>query len=511
VSAFRRRIRRAIVATRGVPLVRGAVRALFRAGAARAAARLAATPGVRSVYVRHGHPSSPTFVPGLSDLDLTLVLDEAAAEDPDAIARVAAALEHVARAHPYAHPADARLTSARELARLTRSYEAPFTLLVTPDDWRLVAGEESRSEHARPFPARRVARHPEFARWWREVLPRHALRRPPRGEPASLRPFFRGAVKQRLHFLAARGRALPGRRGYVEEQVAEPAFAGDPATAALLRELRRGAYARRRGADAVVAALFHRTLADAEAFYRDHGVADADHDAPFTGDGSAHGPRGESSAAAAAIAARLAECPRLAERVEGAIVYPLPCVDPAFHQADLVLPDGADAERVRAILDALLAGLDGRESSAQGHPFAVSLVPRAAAESILAWEASPFPFLPEHVAVHGRAVLGATMPRALARGRHDAEILEWLRDFLPCHLFTLKRRAAHASRTVNALQLAAVRRYLETGDLVTEPGAYRDVAEDERRPVAERQVRLFEEYDRVEALLATGGVHAVGA
>lgn len=509
MKALRKRLRRAIVATHGVPLVGRAVRTAFRIAAERAVRRLASAPGVRSVYVRHGHPGSPTFVPGLSDLDLTLVLHESAAESPSAIALAGAAVERVSRLHPYAHSSDARFTSASELARLTREYEAPFTLLVTPDDWRLAAGEEARTERAREFPAERVARHPEMNRWWREVLPRHALRRASEGEPATVRPFLRGAAKQRLHFLLARGRAPARRGGYVENRDAVAAFEDDPETLALVRGVLSDSF-RSRDRRAVAAAFLRRALRDAELFFAGGGGSDGVGGGP--GREPARDPAG--AAAAAAIARRLAGCPRLASLLEGAIVYPLPFVAPAFHQADLLLPENASAERVGEILASLEEGLGGREADAEGHPFAVSLVPRAAAASPLAAAGSPFPFLAEHVALHGRAILGARAdaiaPAPLAS---DDERRSALRDWLPCHLFTLKRRAERESRTVNALQLVAVRHYLESGEIETDALRLREraIGADPGPAPAERQVFLSREYARVESLLREGESHALRA
>ena len=525
MKALRKKLRRAIVATHGVPLVGRAVRTAFRIAAARAVRRLASAPGVRSVYVRHGHPGSPTFVPGLSDLDLTLVLHESAAESPSAIALAGAAVERVSRLHPYSHSSDARFTSASELARLTREYEAPFTLLVTPDDWRLAAGEEARTERARGFPAERVARHPEMNRWWREVLPRHALRRASEGEPATVRPFLRGAAKQRLHFLLARGRAPARRGGYVENRDAVAAFEDDPETQALVLGVLRDSF-RTRDRRSVAAAFLRRALRDAELFFAGGGGSGGaggggSGGAGACGSGAAgRGPERESArdpagaAAAAAIARRLAGCPRLASLLEGAIVYPLPFVAPAFHQADLLLPENASAERVGEILASLEEGLGGREADAEGHPFAVSLVPRAAAASPLAAAGSPFPFLAEHVALHGRSILGARAdaiaPAPLAS---DDERRSALRDWLPCHLFTLKRRAERESRTVNALQLVAVRHYLESGEIETDALRLREraIGADPGPAPAERQVFLSREYARVESLLREGESHALRA
>jgi hypothetical protein len=50
----------------------------------------------------------------------------------------------------------------------------------------------------------------------------------------------------------------------------------------------------------------------------------------------------------------------------------------------------------------------------------------------------------------------------------EEDLVPWCRSFYPCLALNLGRRIEHSSRTLNFCQLAGVRLFLETGDVVTD-------------------------------------------
>src|SRR5271168_352168 len=79
---------------------------------------LANTPGVAAVYARHSHPRFATFAPGQSDLDLTLVLNDDAAQGATLGRACSDKIDALSRILPFVFPQDARMVSRRELAQM---------------------------------------------------------------------------------------------------------------------------------------------------------------------------------------------------------------------------------------------------------------------------------------------------------------------------------------------------------------------------------------------------------
>ncbi len=80
--------------------------------------QLASLTGVEAVYVCHSYPRSVTFAPGESDLDLTLVLDDDAAQEPSLVRACTDKVDALSRMFPFVFPQDARFVSRRELAQI---------------------------------------------------------------------------------------------------------------------------------------------------------------------------------------------------------------------------------------------------------------------------------------------------------------------------------------------------------------------------------------------------------
>src|SRR5579871_5230561 len=112
------RIRRAIIRSSRLPLVRTVYRKACQLGTWFVGRSLARMRGVEAVYVRHSHPRFVTFAPGESDLDLTIVLDDDAAQEPAFVNACTEKIEALSGVVPFVFPQDARLTSRGELAQM---------------------------------------------------------------------------------------------------------------------------------------------------------------------------------------------------------------------------------------------------------------------------------------------------------------------------------------------------------------------------------------------------------
>lgn len=94
MEVWKQRIKWGIIRTHHLPGIGSFYRKACQIGTWEAGRRLARIPGVTAVYLRHSHSYSPTFVPGQSDVDLTLVLDDGAAEDPFKVLECSAKVEN---------------------------------------------------------------------------------------------------------------------------------------------------------------------------------------------------------------------------------------------------------------------------------------------------------------------------------------------------------------------------------------------------------------------------------
>src|SRR5271155_260029 len=108
MGGWRRWIRSGIVRSSRLPWIR----TLYRKGCQLATwlvgRQLASLPGVEAVHTRHSHPRSVTFAPGESDLDLTLVLDDGAAQDAALVRACTDRVDALSRVFCFVWPQDAR-------------------------------------------------------------------------------------------------------------------------------------------------------------------------------------------------------------------------------------------------------------------------------------------------------------------------------------------------------------------------------------------------------------------
>jgi len=457
------------------------LRWICRAGTWNVCRRLVKIPGVEAVYARHTHPQSASFVPGYSDLDLSVVLSDRAGDIPEITETVAELLERRRLYYYYLNPQDARIISAGELARLTGKYSA-VEILVSPADWKLLAGREMRREAPPRRPARKLPWHPEFNNWWGHILQDYLLIPMPGLENQYHRVFYRAAIKQSAYFMLARGLDPPRPGSPGGQGLAEWVFRNDPT----MRELLSGLGQRdfwEAGQRGIRELIFHDVLSKAADFFVEFsssaGIAGRKKSVP-----AKDGPHDE---AYSSLASKLEGISGLKSSLTDVLAYPTPYFYPYFYQADLLLPENISAEGLSKLADLLRKEFGGREFGVKGRYFSITLVPEKVYRTPLALRGKPFPFLVEHVERHGRMLFSSEQWTAGASAGRD-ELIDWCRMFFPFFAFNLGRRVEHSSRTLNFCHIAAVRLYLQTGEIVTDPtvlrGRHRAVFGDESPPAA---------------------------
>lgn len=457
-SALRIRLQWAIVRLQRYRWVERLLRFVCQAGTWNVTRLLKKQPGVESVFARHTHPWSSAFVVGHSDLDLTVVLSDEAGADLESSENVARLLERRRLIHYYVSPDDARLTTAAELQKWTQDWP-PAEILVTAADWTLLGGHDVLRHPSYDVPPRVWSDHPEFNRWWSHILQDYLLLPLPGLEHRYHRVFYRGARKQLAYFTAARGTEFT-------QAARDNLGQSGSGLEALLATLEARGFWQEGGTEDPRPRIFHHVLAQTSAFFARENVQERPM-ASTAFDSPARFETDTSEAAATALASRLEAVSNLTTKLAGVLTYPTPYCHP-FHQADLLLPAGQSFEGLSALIEILRAEFGGREFEVDGHHFSLAMVPESVHCGPSALRGTPFPFLPEHVARHGRTLL---RPEAIAiePGASKAELRDWCRTFLPYFAANLARRVEHSSRTLNFSQLAAVRVFAATGEIATRP------------------------------------------
>lgn len=459
LSEFRTWLQWAVVRAQAYRLPGLFLRWLCRVGANRIGKHLMEIPGVESVYVRHTHPRSPSFVPGHSDLDLTVVLTEQVAASPGTVEAVAEYLEHRRLFHYYLSPDDARMTTPGELALMTGKWP-PVEILAGPESWTLLAGREVRREDGRILPFSQVPTHPEFNRWWGHILQDYLLRTLPGEENRYHRVIYRGAIKQVAYFMLARGMVPPAHESFKDRVLVQWVMDSHPQLESMLKELEKNGFWSDREGD-IRERIFHEVLRITTDFYADSAAISR----PVRASEANPADLARHVAAYDSLAAKLNTLPDLKSRLAGVFVYPTPYCQPYFYQADLLLADDTGLEELSTVAALIRRAFNGRGITSEGHYYAVTLVPAGVFRAPLVYRGSPFPFLAEHVARYGRVLFGQHEKPGFP-GEQD--LIEWCRMFLPFFTSNLHRRIEHSSRTLNFCHIAAVHLFLETGEIVTD-------------------------------------------
>jgi len=432
--------------------------------------QLASLEGVEAVYVRHSHPRYVTFAPGESDLDLTLVLDDGAAQDPALVRACTDRVDALSRVFCFVWPQDARFVARRELAQI-EAWSGVGELLNTLNGWIRIGGREVRGEGQRPAIERNsIVLHPEFNAWWLNVMQTHVLTPQTSLGEERMRLCFRVAMKSELRLQVGRGRMASPAQAYLPDSGAAALFADDAEMMGLLGDLERKGFWARNGEDRK-AGILRRSIERAGEFYRDLPIpADAAWVTPAAGQSAiAEAHRSE-------LRDRLDGEGALRSIAETIIVYPTPHWAPCEYQIDLILHNDLPLADFADAVRAIKRTFGGRTFGIRGTHAQMTLIPRSAFEHPWYFLGTPFPFLHEHVATYAETLFGS--PPRVPIAPPSAERVLWCARYYFFHRFTLHYRPRYVSKEVNFCQLAAIRLFLEHGAILTDAGqvrsAYRD-------------------------------------
>lgn len=468
--------------------------------------------GVEAVYVRHSRPWSPGFVVGQSDLDLTIVLSETIADDPDWLENLYAWICAAERWHFYLNPRDVRFTTARALNERTALYSSPVEILYTPAHWQLIAGREVRDARAlepAPFPAADHSRHPEFNKWWRRQLPTRVFTIDTLG---SCRGTFRGALKNQLHLMATDGEPVPMPGDHISDEIPYQAFRNGDAFPLRLAKLYDDYF---RATDA--RALETQVLLDA---LREVAARCPVEEITATGTPPRRAPDPDERILADELAARIAADPVLDRTVVAVFAYADSLEVAGRYRIEWVLADDISDADFESFIHAFEASV-GMEADIDGSMLLSSFHLERMAASPFLYDGESPPFLREHVERYAFVIRGEA-PAWWSGAASHADRLERCRIAFPFYAFNFERSPARFRAPVYHLSLASLRLYLETGIVATERDELRSICrdvfddpvheeileceleEDESRAAYEREAfaHVVRECARIEALLA---------
>jgi hypothetical protein len=446
--------------------------------------RLARVKGVAAVYSRHTHPRSPTFVPGHSDLDLTVILEDDFACDPDCIRKCSKMMHKLGRLFLFTKAEDARFLSQSELSRFAKTFCSPFELLSRPEDWLLIAGREVRIEKSRPFPPVLVPLHAEFNRWWEHVLQTQFFRPSSEIDRGYMRAVYRSALKNQLHLESAKGLAATGPERHGLDELALLKFDENPKLQAILAEIKKQELWVDRPEKRKTELLWH-VLKATELFFS--GINSNANDVKTAATGSV--PVSASDGAErssrkpkidhephmpiySALSEKINAITGLSEVLKSAVAYPLPHAFPYIYRVDLVLHEKVALDRFGGACEAIARLLGNKSFAVSGVPVEFTLIPSIIYREPLFFLGSGCPFLLEHIHQFASTVYGSDCPYP-AIGWSDADLFRWCRVYLPFHMVTFRRRLEYGSPVLNFCQLASLRVFLETGEKLTECSAVR--------------------------------------
>lgn len=461
--SIRQQVRMGIIRTHGLPVLGTLYRKGCHLGTWVVGRRLARMSGVEGVFLRHSHPSSPMFVPGQSDLDLTLVFEDEVAEDPSKIRECSTEIESLSRLFFFVWPPDARYISRGELSQYLASSRPP-ELLYQPGDWILLAGKEVRNGQSRCILPDRIPWHPEFNKWWGNILqsdmfaPHNSL------DAQYMRAFYRAALKSQLHLQAARGMVTERAGGYLEDGIPLAQFISDPDLAAILADLEeRNFWAE--DANNLKSRILQAVLLTVGDFYGDWKAHPENIKETSIHPRSTEEPH---RSYYEELKRRLHGQSALTSILEAAVAYPSPHWYPHEYQVDLIFRDGLSPDDFTKGVRALRLGFGGRTFAIGAANAQVTINLNSIYRHPLYFLGLPFPFLREHIEECGAVIYGP--PLEANQGTFSrADLIEWCRMYLPFHMFNFRRRPQYFSKDVNFYQLASLRLFLETGEILTDP------------------------------------------
>jgi hypothetical protein len=445
-----------------IPLVADIYRSISQFVMWRVGRRVGAVPGVAAIYSRHTHPRSRTFVAGHSDLDLTVVLEDEAADDAGCIQRCSAVLKQMGRRYLFVKPEDARFMSQGELCRLSTDFCSSFELPYRPEGWLLIAGRDVRPR-SRPLPTRFLVMHPEFNKWWENIIQAQFFRPTIELRNGFMRSLYRSVVKNQVHLETARGLHPEEPEGFVSDELSNLAFKESPALLKILSELKRDGLWSNRPEEVAHEILFE-VLRGTERFFLDL-------------PGSASSQRACSIRKRNrtepdthffdALVKRISENQQITSVLESAVVYSFPQAHPYTYRLDLVLHEGLSEEQLATACQTMKNSWGQKNFDVAGFPVEFNLIPAGIYRSPLFFLGMPYVFLLEHIREFGQVVYGSSeicLPSPWSRD----DLLQWCRMFMPYHMMTFRRRLEYGSPVLNFCQLASLQIFIERDRRLTD-------------------------------------------
>lgn len=499
--SIRQQVRRGLIRTHSLPVLGTLYRKGCHLGAWVVGRRLARMPGVEGVFLRHSHPSSPMFVPGQSDLDLTLVFQDEAAEDPFKIRECSTEIESLSRLFFFVWPPDARYISRGELSQYVASPWPP-ELLYQPGGWTLLAGKEVRNGRSRFVVPDQIPWHPEFNKWWGNIL-QSDMFAPHNGlDTRYMRAFYRAALKSQIYLQAARGMVTERAGGYLEDGISLGQFISDPDLVAILADLKeRNFWAE--DANNLKSRILQAVLVTVGDFYGDWKAHPENIKETLIHPRSTEEPH---RSYYEELKCRVQGQSALTSILEAAVAYPSPHWYPYEYQVDLIFRDGLSPNDFTKGVRAIRLGFGGRTFAIGAINTQVTIILNSIYRHPLYFLGLPFPFLREHIEECGAVIYGAQIKAN--RGTFSrADLTQWCRMYLPFHKFNFKYRPEYFSKDCNYYQLASLRLFLETGEILTDPPRIRQAYLD-RFVTEDRNRRVLDYYLHRAATSASSDLYA---
>jgi hypothetical protein len=482
--------------------------------------RLLKIRGVTAVYARHTHPASSTFITGQSDVDLTVILDDAFAGDYRCTRECSNVLAKLGDRYLFTKAEDGRFMSEGELSRLTKDFASPLELLCVPEDWLLLGGREVRREKSKPFPANLIPQHPEFNRWWQNVVQEQFFGFDSGAAKGYMRSVYRSAIKNQVHLEAAKGIAARKAEGFVSDDLECLTFDGSSGLLKVLQIIKqRNLWADQ--PEQKKGEIFLEVLRSTQNFFVNCGPVSSGIRPNLVSHAASTEPH---DSVHRAVSDKIAATPELKEALASAVVYPLPHAYPCVYRLDLILPPNIQLQSFLKACSALRLFGTGKSFALAGAPVEFTLIPWSVYQDPRYFLGSDCPFLLEHIKEFGSVVHGKECPYPASEWTASS-LVDWCRIYLPFHMVTFRRRLDYGSPVLNFYQLASLMIFLETGSKLTDPITIRQRYEAEfttsgrdrevadflfRYPSDRAQPELYDEalarvsdtYDRLESLLA---------
>jgi hypothetical protein len=465
------KIRWWMLRTQRSPLLAALYRSVSRFVMWRAGHRLAALPGVAAVFSRHTHPRLPTFVPGHSDLDLTIVLEDDHADNPDSIRRCSTEMNELGRRYLFTKAEDARFMSRGELCRLSTDLRSSFELFCRPEEWLLIAGSDVRPRQSVPLPSRCFSRHPEFNRWWENVIQTQYFRPSVDLKRGFMRSLYRSALKNQVQLEAATGVSVAKPERFVGDELSGLEFRESPRLREILAEIKENHLWADRP-EILMSEILAEVLNGAERFFAEcnsDGGSELNRATAHSGAGeSSKRQPGEPHAQVfRALEAKLSENPEITGVLRSAVAYALPHAHPYIYRLDLLLRDDLSAGQLGTACEAMRRCLGEKNFAAADFPVEFALIPAGIYRNPLFFLGMPCAFLLEHVRAFGATVYGSVEP-CLPSPWPRRDLLDWCRMFVPYHMVTFRRRLEYGSPVLNFCQLAGLRIFLERDERLSD-------------------------------------------